>query len=185
MLFSNVKQGVLTFAAVAVVIFTAAVLSACNAPETKQVADSTAGDKHSPSDGHASGADQGDAVQLEDDVLRVAVVAIDGNAWGYSPNRVEVPVGQPVALSLVNHGVLEHDIEVVGLSAEDIASDGVADDMTGDAHHSKAVVAVHANVGKTMTVTFTPMTPGAYEFYCTVPGHREAGMVGTLTVAMT
>lgn len=24
--------------------------------------------------------------------------------------------------------------------------------------------------------------PGTYEFYCTVPGHREAGMVGTLIV---
>ena len=32
------------------------------------------------------------------------------------------------------------------------------------------------------TLTFTPTKPGQYEFYCTVAGYKEAGMVSVLTV---
>ena len=36
--------------------------------------------------------------------------------------------------------------------------------------------------GDTSTVTAT-LTPGTYEYYCSVPGHEAAGMKGTLTVS--
>jgi plastocyanin len=32
------------------------------------------------------------------------------------------------------------------------------------------------------TTEFTPTAAGTYEFYCSVPGHHEAGMQGTLVV---
>jgi uncharacterized cupredoxin-like copper-binding protein len=35
--------------------------------------------------------------------------------------------------------------------------------------------------GGTSTASAT-LNPGTYTFYCTVPGHREAGMLGALTV---
>ena len=49
---------------------------------------------------------------------------------------------------------------------------------TGD----KPKLHVAAGAGGKGTLTFTPSKPGTYEFYCTVAGHKEAGMVGILTV---
>jgi len=37
--------------------------------------------------------------------------------------------------------------------------------------------------GKTVPVSFTaPTAPGAYQFWCNIPGHAEAGMVGEVIV---
>jgi len=36
--------------------------------------------------------------------------------------------------------------------------------------------------GATSEITITIEEPGEYEYYCSVPGHREAGMVGKLIV---
>jgi uncharacterized cupredoxin-like copper-binding protein len=44
------------------------------------------------------------------------------------------------------------------------------------------VLHVAAEPGATNRLSFTPTKPGTYEFMCTVAGHKEAGMAGTMVV---
>ena len=79
----------------------------------------------------------------------------------FTQTELTVPAGAPVTVNLVNNGAAAHNftIEELGVSSGDYAA------------------------GQTGTVEFTaPAEPGKYEYVCTIPGHREAGMVGTLIV---
>lgn len=64
------------------------------------------------------------------------------------------------------------DIAIV-LSSEDGLHDFTIDEL--DAH-------VSADAGATSVGGFRADEPGRYTFYCSVEGHREAGMEGTLVV---
>jgi probable HAF family extracellular repeat protein len=79
----------------------------------------------------------------------------------FVPTELSVPAGSTVILNLTNTGVGTHDfvIDVLGVNSGELAG------------------------GEQIQVTFTaPDEPGEFQFYCSVPGHKEAGMIGTLTV---
>lgn len=100
----------------------------------------------------------------------------------YDANRLEVIAGQPVKLDLKNDGVLEHDFSIM-----EIPHTGEAEaHEVVDGHDMSGVpepeIHVAAPAGGSNTIEFTPSEPGEYEYWCTVAGHKEAGMVGTLTV---
>jgi nitrite reductase (NO-forming) len=78
----------------------------------------------------------------------------------FDPGTLNVPVGQPVQLTLKNDGALIHDLAL---------SDGVAAPFT-----------VEANGKASASATLTIMQPGTYTYVCAQPGHEAAGMKGTL-----
>jgi nitrite reductase (NO-forming) len=84
-------------------------------------------------------------------------VVIEAAISGFDPSDFEVPEGE-VAIQLVNIDAFDHDFTVDELD-----------------------VKLLMGPDETVDGTFQA-TPGTYTFYCSIPGHREAGMEGTITV---
>ena len=136
---------------------------------------------HGDDAGHhvAAATHEGEAEEIE-----VFNLTINAEEWRFAPSVVEVPLGHRVELTLVNNGIVEHDVEVIGVPAENIkvVSGVERHEPLGGGHHDEAVVAAHAEPGTTAIVIFTATEVGKYKFACTIPGHKEAGMVGKLVV---
>ena len=118
------------------------------------------------------------------DVFEVTLHAVDGLSWRFEPAVMEIPAGHRVKLTLNNEGLVEHDVKILGIYTEDIDVDdgGEGHDRLGGGHHEDGVVAAHAEPGTTASVFFTATAPGTYKYFCTIPGHEAAGMVGKLVV---
>ena len=85
--------------------------------------------------------------------VNVEMVDID-----FIPEAFEIPAGQDVTLVFPNTGATVHDFTVDELGIKVVVQPGDTGRVTVNA------------------------PAGSYEYYCSVPGHKPAGMVGTMTV---
>ncbi|HEU5099347.1 MAG TPA: cupredoxin domain-containing protein [Roseiflexaceae bacterium] len=109
--------------------------------------------------------------------------AVTAKEFGFAPAQLTVTAGQPVELIFQNTGAVEHDWSVreIDLAGNPTATEVSGGHMTGDMHDTPKLH-VAAGPNAQTKLTFTPSKAGTYEVLCTVAGHKEAGMVGTLTV---
>jgi uncharacterized cupredoxin-like copper-binding protein len=86
-------------------------------------------------------------------------VSASASELAFVPNTLSAPAGR-VMIRMSNPSQLQHSVAlaVAGVAPGPVVGNG-------------GVSEVVAN-----------LAPGTYTFYCTVPGHRDAGMTGTLTV---
>jgi uncharacterized cupredoxin-like copper-binding protein len=105
-------------------------------------------------------------------------VTVVAEGMTYAPKEITLVKGQPVKLVFQNKDSMLHDLSIDKIDANVKEGHG-ADHGHG---HSDADLHVAADAGKSGDVIFTPKEEGTYTFYCTVAGHKEAGMVGTLIV---
>jgi len=88
----------------------------------------------------------------------ITVVAGKPAELQFDPAQFSIPPDTDVQVTLVNEGALPHNFAIDELG-----------------------ISVDVQPGETKVFTINAPA-GQYEFYCNVPGHREGGMVGTLTV---
>jgi len=88
-----------------------------------------------------------------------AALIVEASEFAFKPSDLTTTTAASTAITLVNKGTLEHDFTVDALDLQ-----------------------IAVPIGKISGGTLTDPAPGTYQFYCAVPGHREAGMVGTLVV---
>jgi len=113
-----------------------------------------------PSDGGAQpdggGADAPPAVTgVESLPTTVSITYVD---FAFEPKDITVAAGQDVTLNFQNAGAAQHAYKI---------DDPLVESAT-------------INGGETDSITIN-VPAGTYESYCPVPGHKDLGMVGTLT----
>jgi len=90
-------------------------------------------------------------------------VELSAKEFLFEPKQASAPPG-PVRFVVRNVGAIEHNFVLEDLAGKKVAEIAVIEP------------------GTTAQVTAS-VSPGAYIIACTLPGHRQAGMVATLRVA--
>ena len=94
-------------------------------------------------------------------VSSLELAANPAGQLSYDTKQLTAKAGK-VTITMANMSPLEHNVTV--------------------AKGATVLGATPTFVGGTRTLTLN-LKPGTYTFYCSVPGHRQAGMEGTLTVS--
>jgi plastocyanin len=89
----------------------------------------------------------------------IMLAADPGGDLAFDQTELTAAAGE-VTIEFTNESGIPHNVEVEGNGVEEV-SETITEGSTS------------------LTLT---LEPGEYEFYCAVPGHREGGMEGTLTV---
>ena len=90
-------------------------------------------------------------------------VSMEMGEMYFDPDSVSADAGSTLEISFENAGNQLHDFTI--------------DDLGGERVH------VEVAAGESDSVTLNiPDDSGEIEFYCSVPGHRESGMEGTISI---
>jgi uncharacterized cupredoxin-like copper-binding protein len=102
-----------------------------------------------------------------------------GDDMRFTPGHVDVKQGETVRFVIRNAGKLLHEM-VIGTPEELKAHAELMRKHPGMEHDEPYMA--HVASGKRGTMVWNFNRAGSFQFACLIPGHFEAGMVGTIVV---
>jgi uncharacterized cupredoxin-like copper-binding protein len=101
----------------------------------------------------------------------------------FDPAEIQLDAGEPVRLVIDNSEAASiHDFSVMEIPVMDVSHEGEAKAATWAWTPQMTDLHIALESGADGVIEFTPTAAGQYEFLCTVTGHAQAGMTGTLIV---
>ena len=111
-------------------------------------------------------------------VVNVTMREADGKMM-YIPNKVEIRRGEQIRFLIRNNGELAHEF-ILALTEENVKHAEVMKKDPGMEHDNPNGKSVESKKNSEIVWKFTKA--GTFEYGCLIPGHREAGMIGTIVV---
>jgi uncharacterized cupredoxin-like copper-binding protein len=102
------------------------------------------------------------------------------DAMRFTPDRLEIRQGETVRLRVRNAGKLDHEL-VLGTPPA-LAAHAAQMQQQAPMVHDEDEAGVEVKPGRRGELVWNFNRPGAFQYACLLPGHYQAGMVGTLTV---
>ena len=100
----------------------------------------------------------------------------------FSPDNIFVKQGETLRFTMKNTGALGHEL-VIGTQAA--LNEHAALMVKFPTMEHDAPYMAHVGPNASAEVVWNFNRPGNFAFACLIPGHYQAGMVGTITVAAT
>jgi uncharacterized cupredoxin-like copper-binding protein len=136
------------------------------------------GHRHSHGHGEAFSAGEPGNPKKPARIVQVTMGESDGKML-FVPARLEVRKGDQIKFVLRNDGELDHEF-VLASTADNLKHAEEMKKNPGMAHEEPNGKEVAPK--KTGEIVWKFTKAGEFEYACLIPGHREAGMVGTIVV---
>jgi uncharacterized cupredoxin-like copper-binding protein len=183
------KKRLVSLGLIAVMVLLAFAV-ACGGGGASSASDSNGDEaEHVEGDEHDANGD-GDGDEEASAYLEVAakdvLYLVKMTNFAYTPEVLEVSAGDVLEIAIQNVEPVLHDFTI-----DKIGADVHISYLGGTGQHAHVEMEMEMDAPDVHFALTEPgsgvvhlrvFEPGEYVFYCTVPGHREAGMVGTLIV---
>ncbi|MDB5578651.1 MAG: copper tolerance protein [Bradyrhizobium sp.] len=136
------------------------------------------GHRHSHGPGETFSAGEPGDAKKPARIVPVTMGESDGKML-FVPARLEIRKGEQIKFVLRNNGELDHEF-VLASTADNLKHAEEMKEHPSMVHGEPNGRQLAAKKTDEMVWKFT--RPGEFEYACLIPGHREAGMVGTIIV---